>query len=212
MSADGGWTWGLCAEDAAYADRRVPSTVLDQDGYLLVMGGFDASGVSSNDVWRSAVSFNNLRVIAQVCHIQSSPVCGLGLQCLPGMPGFQRRQLTASPVCDAQRVCSGEYPDEGSSSTAVAHEEEEEEEGSGWGVGIIAAALAAALFLAAAWYYVHTAAQRSRASAGAVRGSGGVLVEQLLGMEGGEGQATGSSAAVTAVDSAGGHATQTVVA
>ena len=126
------------------------------------------------------MSFNNLRTIGQVCGIQVNPTCGLGLHCLPGMAGFQRRVLTAAPTCTALAVCSGEAPGEESSSTAG---KAKEEEGKGASVWIIAAALVVLALLAAAWYYVHSRAKRTqqmKADAAATVGTDGGLGEQLL--------------------------------
>ena len=118
VSGDGGWSWGQCAEDAAYSDRRVPSTVLDNEGYLYVMGGFDSQSVNYNDVWRSAVSFNNLKAVAAICNVQL-PACGVGLYCLPGMTGYYK-QPGRAPTCDALLACGESGGETGGSSGQAA--------------------------------------------------------------------------------------------
>ena len=165
VSADGGYTWGRCAEDAAYSDRRVPSTVLDNEGYLYVMGGFDSQAMNYNDVWRSQVSFNNLKSIPAICGVQLSS-CGVGLYCLPGMPGY-RKLAGRSPTCDALSECDG-GASMASSSTGKADDDGDKEaksEGlSNWAVaGIVAIVLLAVG--GGYWYYTHRHSRSAGATA-----------------------------------------------
>jgi len=83
LSANGGYTWGLCVKDAQWDDRRYQMTLLDDAGYLWVMAGQDAFGQRLGDVWRSTVSFNNVADITNRCKV-SVPSCGAGLLCNPG--------------------------------------------------------------------------------------------------------------------------------
>ena len=104
VSADGGYTWGQCTQEAAWEDRRVPSTVLDETGRLLLLGGYDDAGVYYNDVWRTGMSFDDSTAIASVCGI-TIPACGPGLTCLPTDAGFQRL-ADGSVTCAALRACA----------------------------------------------------------------------------------------------------------
>jgi hypothetical protein len=85
-SLDGGYSWGLCSENAEFSDRRYPYTVLDDDGTLFVMGGRERVGgvdALTNDVWRSNFKFSDPAAVAAYCHLRM-PTCGkVGLQCLP---------------------------------------------------------------------------------------------------------------------------------
>ena len=84
MSANGGYTWGLCVKDAVWDDRRYQMTLLDDAGYLWVMGGIDANNQRLGDMWRSTVSFNNVADITARCKV-TIPPCGAGLLCNPGV-------------------------------------------------------------------------------------------------------------------------------
>jgi hypothetical protein len=80
---------GLCAYDAAWADRREVATVLDSDEHLLVMGGrdnLDAPFRQFNDVHRSSFSFANTTALQSACGL-SIPACGIGMTCFPDAPG-----------------------------------------------------------------------------------------------------------------------------
>ena len=88
VSADGGYTWGQCVEDANWGDRREPATVFDATESLYVLGG--RTGTSGdrlyNDVFRSDFPFSLLRQVQSACSIEI-PACGPGLTCWPGAPG-----------------------------------------------------------------------------------------------------------------------------
>ena len=83
-SLDGGYSWGQCTENAEFTDRQFPYTLLDDEGYLYVMGGIEESngGRQVNDVWRSAFSYNDVDEVAARCNL-FVPSCGVGLKCLP---------------------------------------------------------------------------------------------------------------------------------
>ena len=100
VSADGGYTWGRCLQDAAFTDRRYQMTVLDEADYLYVIGG-DQSGRDVNDVWRSSLSFNDLNAVQAACGVKM-PVCGAGLNCWYNSPGFQFRTADRGGVTCTQ--------------------------------------------------------------------------------------------------------------
>ena len=157
VSPDGGFTWNQCAEDAAYSDRRVPSTVLDNEGYLYVMGGFDSQGMNYNDVWRSAVSFTNLKLVASICNMQT-PSCGVGLYCLPGMSGYRAPVNGRPPTCDALLACGPVDDSTGGSSGSNGGDDDDDEEGetksgglSNWAI----AGIVAVIVLAVAGGYLY---------------------------------------------------------
>ena len=85
-SLDGGYTWGICSDNARWDDRQFQYTAIDHDGYLYVMGGRatapNGDGYLANDVWRSAQSFDDVDAVASMCGIIVPP-CGVGLRCLP---------------------------------------------------------------------------------------------------------------------------------
>ena len=164
-SADGGWTWGRCTEDAAYSDRRVPSTVLDNEGYLYVMGGFDSQGMNYNDVWRSSVSFTNLKLVSSICGAQQT-TCGVGLYCLPGMAGYSKPAGRA-PTCDALRAC-GAAGDESSSGGSGGGDDDEGESKSGALGKWATAAIVAIVILGVAAGYVYYTRMHSRSNGAAV--------------------------------------------
>ena len=123
VSADGGYSWGRCLQDAAFQDRRYQMTVLDEADYLYVIGG-DQSGRNVNDVWRSSLSFNDLNAVSAACGVKMPP-CGPGLNCWPTSPGFKERLASGGgAICNA---CTSQSPptpvptgqNEYSSSTAM---------------------------------------------------------------------------------------------
>ena len=85
LSANGGYTWGLCVKDATWEDRRYQMTLLDNDGALWVMGGIDQGNQRLGDIWKTntGISFNNVNDITTRCKV-SVPSCGAGLLCNPG--------------------------------------------------------------------------------------------------------------------------------
>ena len=107
VSPDGGWTWGLCVEDAGFTDRRYFMTVLDQAGYLYVIGGANINQTRLNDVWRSAISFNELADVERACGI-TRPPCGYGIVCLPDDPTLVT--LPRGVTCAASQQCGGVGP------------------------------------------------------------------------------------------------------
>lgn len=94
--------WGQCLEDAPFGDSRQPSTVLDNLGRLLVMGGYDTQR-SFNDVWRSGMSFFSYSHVSSACNVKI-PACGPGLTCLPSDPSYTRKS-DGSVSCSALRQC-----------------------------------------------------------------------------------------------------------
>ena len=104
VSADGGYTWGQCIKDAAWADRREVTTVYDATENLLILAGRSGTGNTQlfNDVFRSSLSFNDLRSVQSACSI-SIPACGPGLTCWPGAPGttFNKSHGVTCPVLEA---------------------------------------------------------------------------------------------------------------
>ena len=106
VSADGGYSWGRCLQDAAFTDRRYQMTVLDEADYLYVIGG-DQSDRNVNDVWRSSVSFNDPNAVQAACGVRQ-PVCGYGLNCWYNSPGFQFRTADRGGVTCA--ACTTEPP------------------------------------------------------------------------------------------------------
>ena len=155
VSPDGGHMWGRCSEDAAYSDRRVPSTVLDNEGFLYVMGGFDSQGMNYNDVWRSAIPFTNVKLLSSVCNVLI-PSCGVGLYCVPGMPGYSKPAGRA-PTCDALRACGPGGETGGSSGEGGGDDDDEEESKSGaLGKWAIAGIVALVLLAVAAGYCYYT--------------------------------------------------------
>jgi len=88
-SLDGGYSWGICTDNAEFTDRQFQYTVLDDEGYLYTMGGRENNngGRLVNDVWKSAYSYNDVQEVATRCGL-FVPKCGVGLKCLPDDPGF----------------------------------------------------------------------------------------------------------------------------
>lgn len=83
VSANGGYSWGACVIDAEWEDRRYLHTVLDDEGFLWVMGGdIDGQGYQ-NDIWKSTMSYHDNNAVSQHCGIAVSG-CGTGLRCWPG--------------------------------------------------------------------------------------------------------------------------------
>ena len=44
VTADGGYTWGQCVAEASFSDRRWQTTILDNQGYFLLIGGEEMEG------------------------------------------------------------------------------------------------------------------------------------------------------------------------
>ena len=101
-SLDGGYTWGICSDNARWDDRQFQYTAIDDAGYLYVMGGraFDASGNprQANDVWVSAQSYDDIDAVANMCGLVVPP-CGVGLRCMPNEETFY--QGVWGVACDA---------------------------------------------------------------------------------------------------------------
>ena len=98
---------GLCAYDAAWADRREVATVLDGEEHLLVMGGrdsLDGTFRSFNDVHRSSFSFANTTALQSACGL-SIPACGIGMTCFPDAPGT--RVTLQGVTCPLLDFCKG---------------------------------------------------------------------------------------------------------
>ena len=95
LSPDGGWTWTMCSPPAStrphWTDREWLMTVVDQMGYLYVMGGSDFDGQETlSDVWRSATSLHDLPALQDQCHLPTlrSSCASYGLLCIPpSLPG-----------------------------------------------------------------------------------------------------------------------------
>ena len=109
VSLDGGWTWGQCVEDSPWTDRRWVSTVLDSEGYLLLIGGDERNNntgprVPRNDVWRSTFSLNDNTALSRACGVDI-PACGVGLTCTPGA---NTRIENGKVTCPAIQACSSD--------------------------------------------------------------------------------------------------------
>ena len=90
-SLDGGYTWGICSDNARWDDRQFQFTAIDKEGYLYVIGGrardANGDGYLANDVWISTQSFDDVTAVSQMCGLIVPP-CGVGLRCLPADDGF----------------------------------------------------------------------------------------------------------------------------
>ena len=107
VSLDGGYSWGLCAENATFSDRRELLTVLDDEGFLYVGGGADwNTNEWFNDFWRSSFSFDNLTAVTAACGV-TVPACGTGLTCWPGDPRTTFYS-NGTVTCPASRACAGQ--------------------------------------------------------------------------------------------------------
>ena len=78
---------GQCVEDSPWTDRRWVSTVLDSEGYLLLIGGDERNNntgprIPRNDVWRSSFSLYDNPALSRACGVEI-PACGVGLTCTP---------------------------------------------------------------------------------------------------------------------------------
>ena len=91
---------GLCTDNAEFSDRIFPLTMLDDEGFLYVMGGIEENngGRKVNDVWKSVFSYNDVNEVAARCNL-FVPSCGVGLKCLPDDPNFMQGGWGVS--CDA---------------------------------------------------------------------------------------------------------------
>ena len=86
VTADGGYSWGRCIQDAEWDDRYLQMMAVGSDGALYVGGGvqFDVGRFAVfQDMWRSTISFHDLPAVAKACGI-TIPDCGTGLRCWPG--------------------------------------------------------------------------------------------------------------------------------
>ena len=88
VSADGGYSWGRCIEDAQWDDRYLPAVAVGPDGVLYVGSGVQFDGGRGfvnifQDMWKSTISFHDLPAISKACGI-TIPSCGTGLRCWPG--------------------------------------------------------------------------------------------------------------------------------
>jgi hypothetical protein len=100
-SIDGGYSWGLCSENAEFSDRRYPYTALEEDGTLFVMGGRERDPISgqsrlTNDVWKSNFKFDDPESVASFCHLLVPQCKKIGLQCLPSDDNFAQGLWGAS--------------------------------------------------------------------------------------------------------------------
>jgi hypothetical protein len=100
VSANGGYSWGLCVADAEWDDRRYQMTLLDGDGYLWVMGGTGSNGYQYADIWKSVWNYNDLASVTQRCRI-TIPDCGAGLKCLPNQGNTLVATDGSGVYCDA---------------------------------------------------------------------------------------------------------------
>ena len=101
-SADGGYSWGLCVGDAEWDDRRYQMTLLDNEGYLWVMGGVGNGGGGNRygDIWKSQWSFADVSATATRCRL-NVPSCGAGLKCLPNSGNTLVAADGTGVYCDA---------------------------------------------------------------------------------------------------------------
>ena len=105
VSADGGYTWGVCSEEAYWPDLRETSTAMDKRGYFYVLNGrasADGGTRTFNDVYKSSFSFLDTANVSTACNIDI-PACGVGLTCWPTAPDTV---VTSTGVtCDKLRAC-----------------------------------------------------------------------------------------------------------
>lgn len=101
-SLDGGYTWGVCSDNAKWEDRVFPFTAIDNEGKLYVMGGqgfIDGEAADFvNDVWVSQQSFDDIDSVSSMCGLVVPP-CGVGLRCMPTDNNFVQAVWGVS--CDA---------------------------------------------------------------------------------------------------------------
>jgi len=123
-SLDGGYSWGVCSEDAEFGDRRYPFTLIDAEQTLYVMGGREYTANPrtahlTNDVWRSNFRFDDIDAVASLCHILK-PACGkAGMQCIPGSYGFEQGMWGVQcEACSWSNAANGGNSGSGSASEA----------------------------------------------------------------------------------------------
>lgn len=103
MHSDGGYSWGLCQEDASFSDRRYLGAMLDERGFLYIAGGQENEGQARDlsDVWQSSISFFDIPAVSRECKV-AAPVCGnIGLSCFPSDAGTRRLPLNQGVECPA---------------------------------------------------------------------------------------------------------------
>jgi len=116
VSANGGYSWGLCVGDAEWDDRRYQMTLLDGDGYLWVMGGQSASGgYYFQDMWKSTWTFSDTAATAARCKV-TIPSCGTGLKCLPNTGNTLVASDGSGVFCDA---CPYTFSSQAAAATTV---------------------------------------------------------------------------------------------
>ena len=104
-SVDGGYSWGLCSglSDSTWQPRRDFGMTFDAQGRLWMAAGecrgttqpgspawsaadwwvYDVNdGEKYDDLWVSAISFDDPAAVATYCGVQASP-CGIGARCWP---------------------------------------------------------------------------------------------------------------------------------
>ena len=156
VSADGGYSWGQCIQDAAFTDRRYQMTVMDEGDYLYVIGG-DQSDRDVNDVWRSSLSFSDLNAVAAACKVRM-PVCGPGLNCWPNSAGFSWRPAAQGGATCNECTQSAPVPtptgdNEYSSSTATTSSSDSSGLTTGAVLAIIILVILAVVGMYFAWKY-----------------------------------------------------------
>ena len=87
-------------DNAEFSDRQFTYTLIDDEGFLYVMGGREVEDGARqvNDVWKSMFSYNDVNEVAARCNL-FVPSCGVGLKCLPEDSGFASGGWGVS--CDA---------------------------------------------------------------------------------------------------------------
>jgi len=159
-SLDGGYSWGLCAEDAEFDDRSYQYSAVDTEGFLYVVGGRGADGSRYSDVWKSAHSFNDANDVATNCNLLV-PSCGAGLKCLPSSAGFKVGlwgvvcdACPGGPIVPTEGGVDPTKPDSGSSSSS-----------STWTVVAVIAMIVAFVFGGAAYHFYKKSQNASGATA-----------------------------------------------
>jgi len=118
VSADGGHTWGQCVAEASFSDRRWQTTILDNLGYFLLIGGEEVEGgvyAKQNDVWKSSFPMTNKARVAKACKITYPQCQATGLSCWPGSTAVKRDSSGQVTCATLTSFCNRE--DESSTGT-----------------------------------------------------------------------------------------------
>ena len=128
-------------------------TVIDQAGYIYVMGGNDYDGQETlADVWRSATSLHDFTALQDQCSLPSvrSGCPGYGLQCIP--PSLPGGSSTVATLANSSFTVSCDACPLSSSSASTAY------------IAAVAAAVIFSLAFAAAVVYLYVLYTRAQQS------------------------------------------------